>query len=138
MKNSVSSRTHARVEAFVAELHELFNEFAIESLQANFAGKDKPAKRAAAPKPAKAAKKGAKRAPKAASARGAKRSPEQLEALCEQIVAAVKGMPECTVANICTALDMEKGDLVLPIRKLLAEKRLTKKGAKRGTKYTVR
>lgn len=66
---------------------------------------------------------------------GAKRSPAELAALIERIGAYIKANPGYGVEAIGSALGMPTSDLVLPIKKLIAAKRVRTKGQKRATKY---
>jgi hypothetical protein len=67
--------------------------------------------------------------------RGAKRRPEDLEALCNQFATFVKSHPGMRIEQINKELGTATKDLALPIRKLIAEGRITAKGQKRSTTY---
>lgn len=88
-------------------------------------------------KPVKAPK--AKREKPAGSERaaGQKRTPEELAALIERVYTAVHGgdADGTSVEVLKKNLDTPTKDLTLPLKKLLAEKRITSKGQKRATRY---
>jgi len=67
--------------------------------------------------------------------RGNKRSPEDLEHLSEAFVTYVAKHPGMRIEQINKEIGTTTKDLALPIRKLLAEKRIKAKGQKRSTTY---
>jgi len=88
-----------------------------------------PAKAAAAPKaPVKKAA-----APKRAL--GAKRPPAELAAVVEKLAAHIKANPGQGAEAIGKALGLPTSELSLPVKKLLAAKRIRSEGQKRATKY---
>ena len=68
-------------------------------------------------------------------AKGEKRTPESLEKLAEQFVAFVGKHPGLRIEQINKQLGTTTKDLALPIRKLVADRRLKVKGQKRSTTY---
>lgn len=78
--------------------------------------------------------------PRAATPRpkGAKRSPEDIEALARNLLAYVKKNSGQRIEQIAAGLSVATGDLALPAKKLLAEKKLKTAGQKRGTTYQAR
>ena len=101
----------------------------------------KAAPKAAKPaaKPAKAAPKAAKPAAKpakAAKARGGRRTAEELEQFGKRVFDLLKQRPQgLRIEQINRELGTSTSDLMRPIKKMLDEKRLTKKGDRRATVY---
>ena len=87
-----------------------------------------PSARTAAPK---ASKPGAGGKP----GKGAKRDPADLAALTDSIAAHIESNPGQGVEQIAKALSTTTKELTLPIRKLLADKKIFSKGQKRATRY---
>jgi hypothetical protein len=86
------------------------------------------AKAAPAAKPA-AAKKAPKREP------GAKRPPAELAKLVDRLGEYIKANPGQRMEAIAKALGEPTKDLTLPVKKLLAAKRIRSEGQKRATEY---
>jgi len=70
-----------------------------------------------------------------AAASGNKREPAAIAAAVERLAAHIAKHPGQGMEEIVDALGVSTKDLALPIRKLIASKRITKKGQKRATKY---
>ncbi len=68
---------------------------------------------------------------------GGKRTPEQIEKLALQLLAYLDKNPEQRSEQIAKAIKLTTGELVLPIKRLLAEKKIKAKGKARGTTYTA-
>jgi len=69
-------------------------------------------------------------------AHGEKRTPEALVELCGKVVAEIKKHPDgIAVEKLGPLLGVATRELALPIRKLLAEKKVKSKGQKRATRY---
>jgi DNA-binding NtrC family response regulator len=151
-----------RVEAFVDELSALVRRAALEAVEQALGSKGveataparkpgRPRKVAAAPapvveekkapgrprgRPAKSASAAAASAAAAAKRRaGEKRSPALLAQVTEQVFNHVKSNAGQGVEQIAKALGTSTKELTLPIRKLLADKKITSKGQKRATRY---
>jgi hypothetical protein len=60
-----------------------------------------------------------------------------LEALVEKLYGYIKANPGKRIEPIGTALGVATRDLALPVKKLLAAKRITSKGQKRSTAYSA-
>lgn len=88
------------------------------------------------PKPTKRPKrKAAKLETKPVKAK--KRSPRQLAAVQRRVLEYVKAHPGQTVEQIGEAIKKPTKDLVVPMRQLLAEKKIRKRGERRQTRYFV-
>ena len=139
-----------RVEAFVNELSDLVRQAALEAVAVALKKGDvtPPARKvgrptkAAAPVEAQEEKKSGSRtrgrpvAAKGAKRRaGEKRSPQILAQVTEQVFNHIKANAGQGVEQIAKALGTTTKELTLPIRKLLAEKKVTSKGQKRATRY---
>jgi hypothetical protein len=71
--------------------------------------------------------------------KGGRRSADDVERVGNLIVAHLKKNPDSKVEQIATALgSYSSKDLALPIKKLLADKVLAKKGQRRGTTYRAK
>ena len=68
-------------------------------------------------------------------ATGEKRSPEDLAKTMEMVHVAIRNSPGMGVEQLGTRLEVSTKALALPIRKLLAVKRIRSEGQKRATKY---
>ncbi len=67
--------------------------------------------------------------------KGGKRSAEQIEKLAAQLHAYIDKNPDQRAEQIAQASKLTTGELVVPIRRLLAEKKIKAKGKARGTTY---
>lgn len=70
--------------------------------------------------------------------KGAKRDPGELEALTEKLAAYIKKNPGQRIEHIGKAIGASTKDLALPVKKLLAAKRVSTKGQRRATAYFPR
>lgn len=76
------------------------------------------------------------RAPRRGRApKGGKRSPAALDAMTAKILAVVKSSPGLRVEQIGEKVGAGAKELALPMKRLLAEKKVKKTGERRGTKY---
>jgi hypothetical protein len=66
---------------------------------------------------------------------GQKRDPEALAAIVEAVGGYIQANPGQGVEKIGAALKLSTPEMALPIRKLLADRLITRKGQKRATKY---
>lgn len=126
---NVEQQIRARVDAFVAELSELVKQAALERLT-DALGTSAQGQGASKGKRGKAAG----RSP-ALSKKGGKRTAEELEAFSDRILATIKAQPGIRADQIAAELGLVTREVVLPIKKLLATKTVTKKGQKRATAY---
>ena len=117
------------IENFVAELTAALSEASHAAISEALGG--------APTKPAVTARKG--KAPKAPKkVKGAKRSAEDLAKLTQSLATYVKRNPGQRIEQIGKALGVATKELVLPAKKLIAEKRVSTKGQKRATTYLAR
>lgn len=70
-----------------------------------------------------------------ARARGAMRAPAELAALVEKLAAHIRRNPGQGAEAIGKALGVATSEMALPIKKLVAAKRIRSEGQKRATKY---
>lgn len=147
----------AQVDRFVNELRDLIRREALDAVTDALSGKKggeaapAPKKATRAPaakeepkaKPRAAARPAAKApaaAPSASSKRkaGEKRSPQLLAQITEQVYNYIKSNSNQGVEQMAKALNTSTKELTLPIRKLLADKKIGSKGQKRATRYFSR
>jgi hypothetical protein len=64
-----------------------------------------------------------------------KRSADDIAAFTAKILAAIKRKPGCKVNELADAVGTGTKDLALPIKKLLADKSISKRGQRRATRY---
>ncbi len=154
--SDIEHELRSRVDHFVSELSALIRRQALQAveevLKKGDGGAAQPRK---AGRPAKAAPEGeakqakarggAKAKPAAAAAAaaakrraGEKRTPQQLAAITEQVFNYIKSNGGQGVEQIAKALGTSTKELTLPIRKLLADKKIGSKGQKRATRYFPR
>src|SRR5262249_41918483 len=112
------------VDVFVAQITELARREALSTLEATFASHGAGRATTVAMPP------GAAPVGRPRGGRGAKRRPEDLEALCNQFATFVKSHPGLRIEQINKELGTTTKDLALPIRKLIAEGKITAKGQK--------
>ena len=117
------------VDGFVAQIAELARRAALNTIEATFTS------HGAGRAPTLAPPRAAPPVGRPRGGRGAKRRPEDLEALCNQFASFVKSHPGLRIEQINKELGTTTKDLALPIRKLIAESRITAKGQKRSTAY---
>ena len=121
------------LEHATREIVEIVQRLVIETVQARLGGLTDdlvPVSRGGADRPP------ARKAPVAAPrARGAKRTQAELDALTGRIAAFITRNPGLRVEQFNRELGTSTKDLALPIKKLLADKVIRSKGAKRATAY---
>src|SRR5262245_59407708 len=143
--SNVDHEIRSQVDAFVSQLSALVRKAALEAV-ANALREGQPA---AARKPGRAArsapqvqevKKGgrAARALKPARKKGEKRSKEELLTVTQRVLEHIRANSGQGVEQIAKELQTSTKELSLPLRKLLAEKKIVSKGEKRATKYFSR
>ena len=115
-----------RVETFVAELSDLLRKAALQNAA------DILAKQAEAPGPSHRRRRARRAARRDLRER---RSPAQIDQLATRVEAEVASQPGRRVDQIAKDLGVTTRDLKLPVKKLLAEKRITRTGQRRATCY---
>lgn len=122
------------VDAFVADLSVLIHQSALESVRDALGGAA-PARRGRPPGRRKTAKRKTTRAAKKKSGKRIRRSAADLEAMGAKVLAHVKSRPGQGIEAISKALRMSSKELRRPIQMLVADRKLSTKGQKRGTTY---
>ena len=122
----VERQIRARVEAFVGELSGLVRQAALEAVQDALEGAPTAApRRAAGKRPAAVTR----------SKRGGRRSPNELNAMADQLMAAVTAQPGLRIEELGKAMEIPTRELALPVTKLIKAGKLRREGRKRATKY---
>ena len=148
MPKSIDSTLRSAIDSFVAELTDLINEAALETVQEALGGAAAPVRRGPGrPRKAKSARKKAtkkratkkagkkaKRAPKN-SVKRVRRSLEDINRTAEKVLAYIKANPGKGAAEISAKTKVSHKDLKKPIIMLLDAKKIRTKGQKRGTTY---
>ncbi len=132
--STTDSALEALIRSFAAQLQDLvrsqLSADVTSAVQGAIGGKQAPRGRAVASQnglTARPVKRGA----------GGKRTPEQIDKLAIQLLAHIEKNPEQRSEQIAAANKLTTGELVLPIRKLLADRKIKAKGKARGTMYTA-
>jgi len=132
----------ARVDNFVADLTDLIHQAILDNIQHALAQGVAPAPRRVgrprgstnqptdAGKATASSKRGGKK-------RGGKRTAAELAEMANQLLAFVEANPASNIEEIGRGTGIPTKDLALPVKKLLGEGRLKKKGQKRATRYTM-
>jgi hypothetical protein len=121
------------VQGFVAQITELARRAAMDTLESAFGGG--PGRAGGTRRAIVAATGGVAQVGRPRGGRGAKRTAADLEALSEKFATFVKANPGLRIEQINKELGTTTKDLALPIRKLIADKMISAKGAKRSTQY---
>lgn len=130
----------ARVETFVADLTELIHQAILENIQQALGPAAAAPRRVGRPKgssnkaTAVSAAPGPKRAGKR---RGGKRTAAELADMAGQLLSFVESNPGSNIEEIGRGTGIPTKDLALPVKKLLADGKLKKKGQKRATRYSI-
>jgi len=133
MSDFQNEMNHA-VQGFVAQIAELARRAALDTLESAFgsrSGRNGGGGRAAVA----AIAAGGGRAGRPRGGRGAKRTAADLEMLSDKFASFVKSNPGLRIEQINKELGTTTKDLALPIRKLIADGKITAKGQKRSTTY---
>jgi hypothetical protein len=114
----------SRVDSFVQDLEGLIRASALRAVETalGMGAKRGPGR-----------PRGAAKAPRAG--KRAKRDPQAVLAVAAKVHAAIKARPGSSVEQIGKSLGMQTKQLALPIKKLLAAKKVKTKGQRRGTRY---
>jgi hypothetical protein len=127
--SKIDDEVRETIESFVEQLKGLIQRAALESVQTALSGGHQPLRN------------GSKRlAPRAAiGARhyeaGSKRSPAELAALIKRLHSHIAKNPGLRIEKIGDGLGVPTKALVLPVKRLISEKKVTTKGQKRATVY---
>ncbi|MGE0327147.1 MAG: DNA-binding protein [Polyangiaceae bacterium] len=126
----------AHVDAFVADLTDLIHQSILDNVQ-TVLGQALPAapRRPGRPKAITATAAGTPA--KKAGKRGGKRTAAELNEMAEKLVEFVRSNPGTSIEEIGKGIAIPTKELALPVKKLLAEGRLKKKGQKRATRYSA-
>jgi len=117
-----------RVEDFVQDMTELVRQAALQSVSAALGTPGAG--------PSQRPRGGAKRpAAGFVAKRGGKRTAKELEQQGSALVSMIRQTPGIRADQLAKAMGVMTRDLALPIKKLLADKVITKKGQKRATAY---
>ncbi len=149
--SNVEAEIRSQVDSFVQKLSDLVRRSALEAVADALRGEGAPVgapRRAArggkaAPQIQETRKagrpaRGAAKAAKPARKKGEKRSKEELQAMVQRVYDHIRGNSGQGVEQIAKELSTTTKELTLPIKKLMAEKKITSKGEKRATKYFSR
>jgi len=148
--SDIEKELQHRVDTFVSELSSLIRRQALEAVEnvlkkGEHGGHAAPVRRGPGrpPKSAAAVGRPAKAPavkPLAASKRraGEKRTPQALAQITEQVYNYIRSNGGQGVEQIAKALQTSTKELTLPIRKLIADKKISSKGQKRATRYSAR
>ena len=71
-------------------------------------------------------------------ARGAKRSPDELAALSKRLLDYIAKRPGQRIEQIAEGMGTSTRELSLPLKKLISERRIGRKGQKRATTYAAK
>jgi hypothetical protein len=131
MAQSTESQIQALVARFTADLLKVVQEAALASFASAFDFKGQL--NGAGPRPAR----GRRAATKGGSKRtvGGRRDPKALDALTKRVGAHIAAHAGQGVEEIGAALHARTAQLALPIKKLLADKTIKKRGNRRSTRY---
>jgi hypothetical protein len=129
MPTDVEAEIRARLEQFATRLTALIQQSAMSSVEDAFGG-SAPARRGRGGRGRAVV---AARAPRAK--KGQKRDPGLLEALTEKLGSFIAKNPGLRIEQIGQTLGVATKDLALPVKKLIAAKRVSTKGQKRATTY---
>lgn len=121
----INDRIRARIDAFVEELSDLVQRATLEAVNDALRTELRGAGRRGA---LAEGRRGGRR-------RGQKRSQEEIGQSAERAFKFIESNPGVGIEQIGKEIGESTADLTLPLKKLLGEKRIAKKGQKRGTRY---
>ena len=140
MPTPTDSQIRSRIDSFLAEMTALVRQSALEAVREALGNGEAPARRGPGrPRGSRNKATGSRRkkAARRASSAGGKRSPEYLDKVGEGVLSYVRAHPGHGSEAIGRALGLSSKDRALPIRKLIAEKKLRTEGQRRGTRYVA-
>ena len=134
-----TNEIRARVEAFTADLTALIHKAALDAVNEVLGGTgaSAPSRRNKPGRPSGSSAKAAKTSRAQGRRPGEKRDPTVLAAVVEKLYGYIKANPGKRIEPIGAALGIATKELALPVKKLMAAKRITSKGQKRATTYSA-
>jgi hypothetical protein len=129
---SIEEQIQQRVEAFTQELSQLVRQAALEAVEEAIRGEMAGG---GAARPA-ARRAGAARASGGRGGRGGRRSAEDIAALQAQVLTHITANPGQRLEEISAGMAIPSKELKRPIANLLESGEVTKKGERRGTRYS--
>ena len=134
--NRIEQQIQARIETFVEELSELVKQAALDSVSQALAGSNGAAARRGGRRFKTNGSKAAKPVPRRRPGpRGPKRTPEALAKLQAALLEEIQLNPGQRMEQIGKSLGVATKDLDLLIKKLVAGRRIRKRGKTRATTY---
>ena len=130
-KASIDQQIRDRIDQFVSELSALVREAALESVKGALTDEQVGRSRRGPGRPRRLTALGLG----GAGRRNSKRTPEMLERLKESVLEIITLNPGQRMEELGRMLDIPTKELTLPVKKLLAEKKIKTKGQKRATTY---
>jgi hypothetical protein len=130
-QSNLDTALRSKIDSFLEDLSTLVKQTALDSVQEALGNGSVPARRGPG-RPKMKVKLGR---PAKTSMKGGKRSSEDVAAMADKIASFVRSNPGSRLEAIAAGLGTNSKELKLPVIKLLASKKLSKKGQKRGTSY---
>jgi hypothetical protein len=130
-KASIDQQIRDRIDLFVTELSALVREAALESVKGALTDEQVGRVRRAPGRPRRLATVGVD----GVGRRGSKRTPEMLDQLKENLLEIITLNPGQRMEELGRLLEVPTKELTLPVKKLLADKKVKTKGQKRATTY---
>src|SRR5260221_8462286 len=136
--NPLDHEIQSRITSFLSELSLLQKRSALEAVHGAL-GEGSPSPRRGPGRPRKVSFNAASK-PRRIATRGVrgKRTSAQIEATSSKLLTHIRSKPGQRLEEIGRALKADTAGLKRPIANLLAAKKLSTKGQKRGTKYFVK
>jgi len=125
--SNIDDAIREAVELFVVQLKDLMQRAALESVQAALNGGTPAARRRT--------KAASSSAPSLGYDTSSKRSPAEIAALNKKLHAYIAKHPGLRIEKIGAGLGVPTKALVLPVKRLIGDKKLSRKGQKRATVY---